>query len=80
MLGLIPQEKSMPKINFDFLNVKFQKRYLNKGFKMKENTGLDTETYEGYVKLICDYSGRNKLVNNFDECIDFLTYYSYRNK
>ena len=70
----------MPKINFDFLNVKFQKRYLNKGFKMKENTGLDTETYEGYVKLICDYSGRNKLVNNFDDCIDFLTYYSYRNK
>ncbi len=44
----------MSRVNFDILNIRFQKRYANKGFTMKENTGLDTETYRGYVKLLCD--------------------------
>jgi hypothetical protein len=57
----------MPKVNFDNLNIKFQKRYKNKGFTMKSNTGLDTETYEGFVKLICDDSGRSSEINNIDD-------------
>jgi hypothetical protein len=47
---------------------------------MKENTGLDTETFEGYVKLICDDSGRFKEVNNLTDCINFLTHVRYRGK
>ena len=70
----------MSKIKFDILNIKFQRRYLNKGFTMKENTGLDTETFEGYVKLICDDVGRFKEVNNLTDCINFLTHVRYRGK
>lgn len=47
---------------------------------MKENTGLDTETYEGYVKLICDDTGDYKEVNNFTDCLNFLIRNKYRNK
>lgn len=64
----------MAKIKFEYLNIKFQKRYANKGFTMKENVGLDTETFEGYVKLICDSYGRSKEINNIDDCIKFLIY------
>lgn len=47
---------------------------------MKENTGLDTETYEGYVKLICDDVGRFAEINNIDDCIKFLTHVRYKGK
>lgn len=47
---------------------------------MKQNTGLDTETYQGYVKLICDDKGNFKDIENFDDVIDFLTKSRYRNK
>lgn len=47
---------------------------------MKENTGLDTETYNGYVKLICDDIGRYKEVENLDDCIKFLTHVRYKGK
>ena len=70
----------MAKINFDYLNIRFQKRYKNKGFIMKENTGLDTETLDGYVKLICDHTGDFKEVKNFDDCLYFLTRTKFRNK
>lgn len=70
----------MAKINFNNLNIKFQKRYRNKGFTMKINTGLDTETYEGFVKLICDDSGRSAEINNIDDCIKFLTHVRYKGK
>jgi hypothetical protein len=70
----------MPKINFDYLNIRLQKRYVNKGFTMKENTGLDTETYQGFVKLLCDDSGRYTEVNNLDDCIRFLTHVRYKGK
>ena len=46
-----------PKVKFDYLNIRFQKRYKNQGFVQKENTGLDTETLEGYAKLICSDDG-----------------------
>jgi hypothetical protein len=64
---------------FDILNIIHQKRFKNQGFTMKENTGIDTETYKGYVKLICDDSGRSKDVENFDDILKFLTHYRFRN-
>ena len=50
------------------------------GFKQKENTGLDTETLNGYVKLICSDDGRYKEVDSFMDCINFLTMLRFRNK
>ena len=50
------------------------------GFSKKENTGLDTETYQGYVKLICDHDGRFKEVESFDDIMEFLTHNKFRNK
>jgi hypothetical protein len=47
---------------------------------MKENTGLDTETYDGYVKLICDNTGDYKEINNFDEIIDYLVRNKFKGK
>ena len=47
---------------------------------MKENTGLDTETYHGYVKLICDDSGRAQDIDDIDGIISFLTHERSRNK
>ena len=74
------EKNLMPKINYDYLNIRFQKRYKGKGFTMKENTGLDTETFNGYVKLICDSYGRSLYIDdiedkdNLDKIIKFLTY------
>lgn len=62
---------------FDTLNIINQKRFKNEGFKMKKNTGLDTETYKGYVKLICDDSGRHKDIDDFNDIIVFLTHYRF---
>lgn len=64
---------------FNTLNIIFQKRLKNQGFIKKENTGIDTETYKGYVKLICDDSGRNKDIDNFDDLIKFLTNVRFKN-
>jgi hypothetical protein len=49
------------------------------GFTRKENRGIDTETYRGYVKLICDDSGRAKEVESIEEIIQFLTHERFRN-
>ena len=68
----------MPKIPFDNLDIRIQKRYIGKGFTMKQNTGLDTETYEGYVKLLCDDTGRNRRVEDMTDCINFLTHVRYK--
>jgi hypothetical protein len=70
----------MPRINFDYLNIRFQKRYKNMGFTKKENTGVDTETLNGYVKLICSDDGSYKECNSFMDCVKFLTHIRFRNK
>lgn len=70
----------MPKIQFNYLNIRYQKRYQNKGFKMKENNGLDTETLDGYVKLICDNDGDYKFCSSFMDVINFLTRSKFRGK
>lgn len=47
---------------------------------MKENMGLDTETFQGYAKLICDSSGDYKLLGSFSDVLKFLTQNKFRNK
>lgn len=62
------------------LTIVTQRRYRNEGFTMKENRGLDTETYHGYVKLICDDSGKYKEVDDFEQIMQFLTHERFRNQ
>lgn len=50
------------------------------GFMKKENTGVDTETLNGYVKLICSDDGGFKEVESFMDCVKFLTHVRFRNK
>jgi hypothetical protein len=50
------------------------------GFRRKENTGLDTETYKGYAKLICADDGDYKFLESFDDVIQFLTQNKFRAK
>ena len=50
------------------------------GFMKKENTGVDTETLNGYVKLICSDDGSFKEVESFIDCVKFLTHVRFRNK
>jgi hypothetical protein len=68
---------SVKDVQFQYLNIKIQTRYKNKGFKMKQNYGLDTETYNGYVKLICDSDGNSKDIEDFYSIISFLTHGRY---
>ena len=61
------------------LTIAYQRRYRNQGFKLKLNTGLDTETYHGYAKLICDDVGNFKEVDDFEQILQFLTKERFRN-
>lgn len=65
---------------FNELTIRPQFRYGNKGFTKKENTGLDTETYQGYVKLIADDEGNYKYISDFFEILQFLTHKRFRQK
>lgn len=69
----------MPRIAYELLNIGIQRRFRNMGFSKKENFGLDTETYKGYVKLICDNDGRYSFVDEFQDIIEFLLNKKYRN-
>jgi len=44
------------------------------------NTGIDTETYLGKARLICDSFGRYKILENFDDVLDFLKFRGFRGK
>lgn len=65
---------------FQNLNIKKQFRYKNQGWTMKDNSGLDTETFQGYAKLICADDGDYKLISKFQDIVDFLTQNKFRNK
>lgn len=54
--------------------VKFRKRQFG-----KKVIGFDTETQDGYCKLICDSEGRYMLCNSIEDCLAFLTNSQYRN-
>jgi hypothetical protein len=40
--------------------------------------GFDTETLDGYAKLICDSSGENRDIDNIEQALDYLTSKRYR--
>ena len=69
----------MVMIPFDELNIKIQKRNKKMSKLTYKNTGLDTETYQGYCRLICDDSGRHIFTKNFDDALEFLTHSRFRN-
>jgi hypothetical protein len=66
-------------VPFAQLTIAYQRRYKNQGFTPKLNRGIDTETYKGYVKLICDDIGNYKEVDDFEQIIQFLTKERFRN-
>jgi hypothetical protein len=70
----------MPKIPFSQLKIRYQRRFKNKGFVKKENTGIDSETYNGYTRLLTDSSGRYKFISSFEDCLNFLSHVYFRNK
>lgn len=47
---------------------------------MKDNTGLDTETLNGYTKIICSDDGDYKECDSFIDVINFLTRSKFRGK
>lgn len=65
---------------FNLLTIKKQFRYKNEGFTMKQNLGLDTETYKGYAKLICCSDANYAFLENFSDVVKFLTQNKFRNK
>ena len=67
-------------IPFNMLTIATQRRYRNEGFTKKENRGLDTETYKGYVKLICDDVGNYKFIDDYEQLMQFLTKERFRNQ
>jgi hypothetical protein len=69
----------MVMIPFDDLNIKIQKRNKKTSKTVFKNTGLDTETYQGYCRLICDDSGRFEYLKNFEDILKFLTHSRFRN-
>jgi len=42
--------------------------------------GMDTETYKGYCRLICDSNGKYLLCNDIESILAFLTARQYENK
>lgn len=50
------------------------------GFTQKLNRGIDTETYKGYVRLICDDEGNYKEVDDFEQIVQFLTKERFQNQ
>jgi len=45
----------------------------------KPVTGLDTETLNGYCRLICDDSGRSLICNRLEPILKFMTHVRFRN-
>lgn len=63
------------------LTIGFQSRPLSiTEFKFKQNTGLDTETYKGYVRLIADDENNYKEVDSLTEILGFMTRNRYQGK
>lgn len=46
--------------------------------KLLEVVGIDTETYKGFARLVCDSNGSSAKINSFDDSIDYLTRKSLR--
>lgn len=65
-------------IDFEKLKIRtFELKPLTKTGKRPVN-GLDTETYQGYAKLIADSSQRYKIIDSIDDVLSFLTSKRFR--
>lgn len=64
----------------DFEKLKIRQYDLKALRKAKKHTvnGLDTETYQGYAKLIADSTGRYKIIESIDDALRFLTSKRFR--
>jgi hypothetical protein len=64
---------------YNQLTIGFQSRPVQLSeFNIKDNTGLDTETYKGYVRLIADDKGNYKEIESITEILQFMTSSRYR--
>ena len=70
----------MEKIPFSELVIRPQNRKKVIRRFSRLNFGIDTETYQGKVKLICDSFGRKFYPQSYGELLEFLCYFQYRNK
>jgi len=68
------------RIDFDSLKIRKYKLYKPKKVITHPVCGLDTETYQGYAKLIADSDGSYKDVENLDDVLEFLTNRKYEGK
>ena len=71
---------NMSKILFDELEIKPQRRFRKSYPKKYDCVGLDTETYKGKCKLICDSYGIYNEPETFNDIARFLTETRYVNK
>ena len=67
------------KINFDLLELRKYEPYQLKRQVDKEVFGLDTETLNGYAKLIADNNGNICYINCAEDALRFLTMGHFRN-
>jgi len=58
------------------LIIKNRKQFIKGKYKCDRVIGYDSETYQGYCKLLCRTEGRKKYILNptFKDCIQFLSY------
>lgn len=60
-------------IDFDLIELrKYPLHKMTRNLKRQVN-GLDTETLDGFCRLISDDKGAFRLTESFDDCIEFLT-------
>lgn len=64
----------------DFDLIEFRKYTLHNLTKNKEKSiyGIDTETLDGYCKLIADSDGNHAMTQNIDDCLSFITNRRFR--
>lgn len=67
------------KIDFDMLELRRYEPYRLKRQVDKQVYGLDTETLDGYARLIADDQGHTSLIRNIDDALQFLTTFHFRN-
>lgn len=69
------------KNRIDFYNLTFRQYDLHNLTKDLDHqvNGIDTETLNGYCKLICDNGRNSKFTNNINDILKFLTSHRFRN-
>lgn len=74
------------KFNAEFNSVfddKYKPKFYTKtpnGGRIKDNFGIYFEFLDGNVKLICDSTGRKKMISSIEDLIDFFVHGRYHNE